>query len=164
MELKALSFLFLAMLPHISADPNQLNCDALAGKTFSKSVVNDKIYSDRLLFETKAKSKLHCSEQCSSNTDCLAFTFAQTTSSSGLCRGHASTLPLGCANVTSVGSKLYQRYGDAPTAADCNLQQVPVSGVTTLVLVSQWMFLPVAKFITAYCDQDTDQGGWTVSR
>ena len=72
------------------------------------SDLNDMVFTDDLIFETAARSKLDCSRQCSSRICCVVFTFT-TMTSGGSCRGHSSAMTSQSDHVTTSKARSYIR-------------------------------------------------------
>ena len=65
------------------------------------------IYSDHLLFDSPARSKLSCVELCAVTECCVRFTFTGKRGAAGVCRGHSATLLLSDQGTHTAGATTY---------------------------------------------------------
>ena len=67
---------------------------------------NDVLFTEDIMLQSLARSKLDCGRQCSNQMGCMTFTFTFTKGSPlGSCRGHSSVMSSGRSKTSSVGSR-----------------------------------------------------------
>ena len=65
------------------------------------------VYSDHLLFDSTARSKLSCVELCAVTECCVRFTFTGKRGAAGVCRGHSTPLLLSDQGTHTAGATTY---------------------------------------------------------
>jgi len=73
-------------------------------RKFENKLQGDAMFTQNLLFETKAASQLVCSGWCTRTDDCSTFTFTKNT---GVCRGHALNVTSSSPVTSMPGTKAY---------------------------------------------------------
>ncbi|XP_070194457.1 microfibril-associated glycoprotein 4-like [Littorina saxatilis] len=132
---------------------------ATLGNTYKNIGHNGKAFIENVIFESRARSTLHCAVFCDQQECCLTFTF-----DGDVCRGHGN---MGMFNTSSFAddsgartfstgkldkNALNYKPKDCVEAGRCGGK----SGVVTIYPDDDNTGLQV------YCDQDTEGGGWLV--
>ena len=78
---------------------------------FKKLSDGDLVYTDHILFDVSAPSKLSCLELCALTECCLSFTYTGKTGSAGRCRGHFAQLMSSDQGTNAPGATTYVRTG-----------------------------------------------------
>ncbi|KAK7090351.1 microfibril-associated glycoprotein 4-like [Littorina saxatilis] len=106
---------------------------------------NDKAFTEDNVFESPAKTALHCALMCNQQDSCMAFTFDDK-----VCRGHATVMTSHSPSGPAPGARsFFQNNGQK------NCREETKSGVATV-------YPDNSTPLQVYCDQATDGGGWTV--
>ncbi|XP_070173797.1 angiopoietin-2-like [Littorina saxatilis] len=109
--------------------------------------LNNKAFTDNVVFESSAKTAPHCALQCNQQDSCMAFTFDDK-----ICRGHAAVMTSRSNSRPAVGARSFYK-GNNQKKKNCN--EETRSGVVTI-------YPDNSTPLQVYCDQVTDGGGWTV--
>ncbi|XP_070173329.1 microfibril-associated glycoprotein 4-like [Littorina saxatilis] len=115
--------------------------------TYTNVGLNNKAFTEDVVFESSAKTALHCGLQCNQQDSCMAFTFDD-----NICRGHAAVMTPRSNSRPAVGALSFYKENNQKKK-NCN--EETKRGVVTI-------YPDNSTPLQVYCDQDTDGGGWTV--
>ena len=69
--------------------------------------LDDFLFTENLLFETKARSLVDCGRLCAEDDGCVAFTYITVTSGSEWCQGHSGKVASASAMTSSSGARTF---------------------------------------------------------
>ncbi|XP_070173591.1 uncharacterized protein [Littorina saxatilis] len=80
--------------------------------------LNNKAFTDNVVFESSAKTAPHCALQCNQQDSCMAFTFDDK-----ICRGHAAVMTSRSNSRPAVGARSFYKGNNHPV---CKLEDAPI--------------------------------------
>ncbi|XP_070173534.1 ficolin-2-like [Littorina saxatilis] len=127
--------------------------DTQRSNVYTHVGLDDKAFTEGIVFESSARNKPHCALQCNQQDSCMAFTFDDK-----ICRGHAAVMTSRSNSRPAIGARSFYK-GNNQLSLDAdkkkNCQEETKRGVVTI-------YPDNSTPLQVYCDQDTDGGGWTV--
>ncbi|KAK7090942.1 hypothetical protein V1264_010676 [Littorina saxatilis] len=119
------------------------------GYMYANAGLAGKMFTENIVFESAAKNAPHCALVCNHHDSCMSFTFNH-----NICRGHAVLVTSNTTSVLAAGARSFYTEGKIRSCADRRTIDGQ-SGVRTL-------YTSLGSPLLVYCDQNTDNGGWTV--